>query len=149
MRIAQDTRLEEFKRIENLLYGVNYEVWFNLYGPADPELGLTDTLKRLISKDCEVSGVVPSTPNEAMSEIMDMVLYKGDTSSGPLKLESKKVEITELMGKIFSIIGIEDAEMVVEFGFKNGHPAYPVFWDFSYDIHSSGQRWIFVGSSSD
>ncbi|WP_444995705.1 hypothetical protein [Aliikangiella sp. IMCC44359] len=58
----RDTRLEEFKRIEHLLYGINYEVWFNLYGPADPELGLTDTLKSLISKDCEISGVVPSTP---------------------------------------------------------------------------------------
>ncbi|MER2494914.1 hypothetical protein ABS858_02305 [Vibrio neptunius] len=149
MKIVRDIRLEEFKRIEHLLYGINYEVWFNLYGPADPELGLTGTLKRLISKDCEVSGVVPSTPNEAMSEIMDMVLYKGYTGLGPLELESKKSEISELMGKVFSSIGIEDAEIVVKFGFKNGHPAYPVFWDFAYDIHSKGQRWIFVGSSSD
>ena len=149
MRIVRDTRLEEFKRIEHLLYGINYEVWFNLYGPADPEMGLTDTLKGLISKDCEISGVVPSAPEEAISEIMDMVLYKGDKGSGPIELESKKAKISELMGKIFSSIGIEDAEMVVEFGFKNGHPADPVFWDFAYDIHSEGQRWIFVGSSSD
>ena len=149
MRIVHDTRLEEFKRIEHLLYGINYEVWFNLYGPADPELGLTDTLQGLISKDCEISGVVPSTPDEAISEIMYMVLYKGDTGAGPLELESKQPEISKLMGKVFSSIGIEDAEMVVGFGFKNGHPAYPVFWDFAYDIHSKGQRWIFVGSSSD
>ena len=149
MRIVRDTRLEEFKRIEHLLYGINYEVWFNLYGPADPELSLTDTLKSLISKDCEISGVAPSTPEEAISEIMEMVLYKGDTGSGPLVLESKKTEISELIGKVFSSVGIEDADMIVEFGFKNGHPAYPVFWDFAYDIHSKGQRWIFVGSSSD
>ena len=149
MRIVRDTRLEEFKRIEHLLYGVNYEVWFNLYGPADPELGLTDILKSLISKDCEVSGVFPSTPSEAISEIMDMVLYEGDTGSGPLELECKKAEISELMGKVFSRIGFEDAEMVVEFDFKSGHPADPVFWDFAYDIHSKGKRWIFVGSSSD
>jgi len=149
MRIVRDTRIEEFKRIEHLLYGINYKVWFNLYGPTDPEMGLSDALKKLVSKDCEISGVVPSTPNEAISEIMDMVLYKGDTGSGPLELESKKVEISELMGKVFSSIGIEDAEMVVEFGFKNGHPSYPVFWDFAYDIHSKGQRWIFIGSSSD
>lgn len=149
MRIVRDTRLEEFKRIEHLLYGINYEVWFNLYGPADPEVGLIDALKSLISRDCEISGLVPSTPNEAISDIMDMVLYKGDTGSGPLELESKKAEISELMVKVFSRINIEDADMVVEFGFKNGHPAYPAFWDFAYDIHSKGQRWIFVGSSSD
>jgi hypothetical protein len=149
MRIVRDTRLEEFNRIEDLLYGINYEVRFNLYGPADPNLGLTDTLKCLISKDSEIYRVVSFTPSEAVSEIMDMVLYKGDTGSGPLELESKAPEISELMGKVFSSIGIKDAEMVVGFGFKNGHPAYPVFWDFAYDIHSKGKRWIFVGSSSD
>ncbi|PHS02527.1 MAG: hypothetical protein COA78_20980 [Blastopirellula sp.] len=141
--------MEEFKRIEYLLYGINYEVWLNLYGPADGDLGLDDALKSLISKNCELSGVVPSSPKEAISEIMDMVLYKGDIGSGPLELESKKAEITELMNKVFSSIDIENAGMVVEFGFKNGHPAYPVFWDFAYDIHSNGQRWIFIGSSSD
>ncbi len=149
MKIVRDTKLEEFKRIEHLLYGINYEVSFNLYGPADPELGLIDVLKSLISKDCEISGVVPSTPTEAVSEIMDIVLYKGGTGSGPLELESKRAQISELMSKVFSSISIEEAEMVVEFGFKNGHPAYPVFWDFAYDIHSKGQRWILVGSSSD
>ena len=149
MRIIPDTRLEEFKRVEYLLYGINYEVWFNLYGPADPELSLSDTLKSLISKDCEISGVLLSTPGEATSKIMDMVLYEGDTGSGPLELESKKSEISELIGKVLSSIEIEKAEMVVEFGFKNGHPAYPVFWDFAYDIHSKGKRWVLVGSSSD
>ena len=149
MRIIRDTRLEEFKRVEYLLYGINYEVWFNLYGPADPELSLSDTLKSLISKDCEISGVLLSTPGEATSKIMDMVLYEGDTGSGPLELESKKSEISELIGKVLSSIEIEKAEMVVEFGFKNGHPAYPVFWDFAYDIHSKGKRWVLVGSSSD
>ncbi len=149
MRIIKDTRLEEFKRIEHLLYGINYEVWFNLYGPSDSELGLADALKVLISQDCELSGVVPSTPKEAATIIMDMVLYKGDTGSGPLELESKKVEITQLMKKVFSIANLEQAEMVSEFGFKNGHPADPVFWDFAYDIHSNNQRWLLIGSSSD
>ena len=149
MSTVRDTSLEELKRIEILLYGINYEVWFNLYGPADPEMGLIDVLKKWVSKDCEISGVVPSTPNEAISEIMDMVLYEGDTGSGPLELTFKKIEISELMSKVFSSIGIEEADMVVAFGFKHGHPACPVFWDFAYDIHSKGQRWIFVGSSSD
>jgi len=149
MSIVRDSRLEEFKRIEHLLYGINYAAWFNLYGPADPDLGLTDTVKLLISTECEISGAVSSSPDDAIFGIMDMIFYKGDTGSGPLDLETKKAEISKLMGKVFSIIGICDAEMVVEFRFKDGHPAYPVFWDFAYDIHAKGQRWIFVGSSSD
>lgn len=149
MIIVQDNRLEEFKRIEHLLYGINYEVWFNLYGPGDTDVSLQQALRVLVSKNCEVSGVVPSTSNEAKAEIMDRVLYKGDTGAGPIELESKRAEITSLMNKIFSLISLSEAELVVEFGFREGRPSYPVFWDFAYDIHSKGQRWIFVGSSSD
>jgi len=149
MKILRDTRLDELKRIEHLLYGNNYEVWFNLYGPGDADMNLGDALKDLISKECELSGVAPSSPKKAISEIMDMILYEGDISSGPLELESKKSKITELMTRVFSIIGIENADMVLEFGFKSGYPAYPVYWGFAFDIRSKDRRWIFVGSSSD
>lgn len=50
---------------------------------------------------------------------------------------------------MFSQINIDEADLVAEFGFRKGHPADPVFWDFAYDIHSNGKRWIFIGSSSD
>lgn len=149
MRVVRDNRIEEFKRIEHLLYGYNYEVWFNLYGPADSDPSLADALKDLISNNCTVSRISPSSPTEAVSKIMDMVLYEGDIGSGPIDLDSKKAEISELMSKVFSIISIEHAELVAEFRIKEGHPAYPVFWDFAFDIHSKGERWILIGSSSD
>ena len=149
MKIIRDNRLEEFKRIEHLLYGINYEVWFNLYGPGDSDASLESAIRKLISNDCEVSGVVPSTPKAAEKEIMDMVLYEGDTGSGPIDLEKKKEEIIKLMGDVFSRISLQDADIVSEFSFRSGHPAYPVFWDFAFDIHSNGERWIFIGCSSD
>ncbi|WP_444900136.1 hypothetical protein ACJJIX_01855 [Microbulbifer sp. VAAC004] len=149
MKIIQDSRLDEFKRIEHLLYGINYEVWFNLYGPADPDASLEVALKSLISKNCKISGVVPSSAQQATSDIMEMVLHEGDIGSGPLDLESKKSEIIGLMKAVFTRIGLEQADLVSEFRFKEGFPSYPVFWDFAYDLHSNGQRWVFVGSSSD
>jgi hypothetical protein len=76
-----------------------------------------------------------------------MVLYEGD--AGPMGLESKKVEVLALISNVLSQIGLETADLVVEFSLKQGHPAYPVFWEFAYDIHSNGQRWVFIGSSSD
>ena len=89
MKIIRDKRLEEFKRIEHLLYGINYEVWFNLFGPCDSDASLESAIRKLISNDCEVSGVAPSSPKDAEIEIMDMVLYEGDTGSGPIELEKK------------------------------------------------------------
>ncbi len=54
-----------------------------------------------------------------------------------------------LIDKVFSSIDMEHADMVVEFAFKQGHPNYPVFWDFAFDLHVKDKRWILVGSSSD
>ena len=142
-------RISEFKRIEHLLYGINYEVWFNLYGPLDPDLSLEKVLKSNVSENAQLSGIVPSSPEGAKTEIMAQVLYEGDESAGPIKLNEKREEIISLLNYVFSRINIDEANFVAEFGFRKGHPAYPVFWDFAYDIHSNGKRWIFIGSSSD
>jgi hypothetical protein len=149
MKIVKDNRLCEFKRIENLLYGMNYEVWFNLYGPLDTTLELQEALRINVSKNAVVSGVLSSSPDEAKKEIMGRVLYEGDFGSGPIDIDEKRSEIEAIMRKIFNLIEIDDAEIISDFGFREGHPAYPVFWDFAYDIHSNGKRWIFIGSSSD
>lgn len=149
MKIVTDNRLPEFKRIEQLLYGINYEVWLNLYGPFDPDLGLEEALKVGVSKDAQVSGVASSSPQEARTEIMDMILYEGDIGHGPENIDEKREELISLVDKVLSAINIEEADLVAGFGFRKGHPADPVFWDFAYDVHSSGQRWILVGSSSD
>jgi hypothetical protein len=149
MKIVKDSRLEEFKRIEHLLYGINYEVWLNLYGPLDSDLGLKEALRVSVSKNAVVSGVAPSSANEAKNEIMERILYEGDIGYGPIDIDKKHTEIQILMDKIFDLIEIDDAEIISEFGFREGHPADPVFWDFAYDIHSNGKRWIFIGSSSD
>ena len=144
-----DVSADELRQIEHLLYGLNYAVSLRLYGPSDSEQGLIETVKKLISEDCEISGILLTSSTEAKIVITNCLLYKGDEGSQPLELDSKKTAIINLLNKILSTIGFENAEMVVQFGFKQDHPAYPVFWDFAYDIHVQDKRWIFVGCSSD
>lgn len=144
-----DVSSDELKQIEHLLYGLNYAVSLRLYGPWNSERGLIETLKKLISEDCELSGVLRTSSDEAKTVITNCLLYKGDEGSKPLELDSNKEEIIKLLNNMLSMIGFENAEMVVEFGFRQGHPAYPVFWDFAYDIHVKDKRWIFIGCSSD
>jgi hypothetical protein len=145
----KDNHLAEFKRLEHLLYGKNYEVWFNLYGPVDSTLGLEQVLKGHVSRAAQVSDISPSSPEEAKAEIMSMLLYEGDLGAGPVDLDDKREEVASLMNQVFSSIIMDRADQVTRFAFRKGHPAYPVFWDFAYDIHSNGNRWILVGSSSD
>ena len=149
MEIKNDNRLAAFKKLEHLLYGMNYEVWFNLYGPLDPTLDLDQVLKRHVSKAAQVSDISPSSPEEAKAEIMSMLLYEGDLGAGPVDLGDKCEEVASLINQILSSINMDKADQVTGFAFRKDHPAYPVFWDFAYDIHSNGKRWILVGSSSD
>ncbi len=136
-------------KIEQLLYGINYEVRLFLYGPVDTGKSLSNVLRNEISKQCEVGGTTNSSLKEAKSTIVNMVLYGGDTGHGPIKLESKKAKILDSLESIFTHINIDSSDFISEFWLSDGHPAYPVFWDFAFDIHSKGQRWIFIGSSSD
>lgn len=139
----------EIKKIEDLLYGYNYQVSLYLYGPIDHEIGLVEALKSVVSPDCEICEVNPVSSAVATSEILSSVLYEGDSVSGPIDLVSKRIEVTELINRVIQRAGIEQADFISQFMLRSGHPAYPVFWDFAFDIHSKGKRWIFIGSSSD
>jgi len=147
--MVTDNRLPEIKRIEHLLYGINYQVWLNVYGPLNSELDLGEAVKAGVSKNAELSGITPSSPHAARTNIMDMILYEGDADHGPQNLEEKCEEIAFLMSKIFADICLDEASLVTEFVFREGHPADPVFWGFAYDVHSNGKRWVVAGSSSD
>jgi hypothetical protein len=41
------------------------------------------------------------------------------------------------------------ASLLAEFELGEGHPAYPVFWDFGYVIAGPAGGLVFIGSSSD
>ena len=149
MNTTTDNLLPALQRIAHLLYGINYEVWLNIYGPFEVSVDLDQLLKEHVSKDAIISESHSTSICEAQDDIMSMILYEGDSSSGPTELTNKRNELTELMGNVFKLIKIADATNVVSFGFSEGHPAYPVFWDFAYDIQSNDSRLLFIGCSSD
>ena len=45
-----------------------------------------------------------------------------------------------------SVVG---ATVIERFWLKEGHPAYPVFWDFAFVIAGPHETKVFIGSSSD
>ena len=149
MKIVHDNRADEILRIEHLLYGENYAVWLKLYGPFDTGLSTEQAIQEHVSARARITNIQYSTPNDAKSEILDSLCYPGERGSGPINLGEKKQEIFELADVLFSCAGLNEASSICSFYFAEGHPAYPVFWEFSYDIHSQGKRWIFLGSSSD
>ncbi len=149
MKIVHDDRADEILRIEHLLYGENYAVWLNMYGPLDTGFSIEQAIQEHVSKHAIITNIQSSTPNDAKSEILEALCYPGDSGSGPINLREKQKEIIELADVLFSRSNMHEASTIFSFSFAEGHPAYPVFWEFSYDIRSKGERWIFLGSSSD
>lgn len=149
MLIVQDSRSDEILRLEQLLEGLNYTVWVNIYGPFDLSRTLEEQLSHSIGKDAVIGGQSRVTANEARCEITEQVLHLGDGGYGPIDLEAKRSEILLLLEVLLTRVNLDQASGITSFWLSKGHPAYPVFWDFSFDIHALGKRWLLMGSSSD
>ncbi|MCF1487378.1 hypothetical protein LZ838_08390 [Pseudomonas sp. AA27] len=149
MRITQDLRANEILRLEHLLEGFNYSVWVNTYGPFDLDRTLEEQLAFSTGNEVIIGGQSCVTASEARSEVTEQLLHAGDGGYGPLDLDAKRSEILSLLEDLFTHVRLDQASTLTSFWLTKGHPAYPVFWDFAFDIQQGGKRWILMGSSSD
>lgn len=149
MRITRDLRANEILKLEYLLEGFNYLVWVNTYGPFDLNRTLQEQLGHSIGNEVLIGGQSCVTANEARSEVTEKLLHVGDGGYGPLDLDAKRSEILSLLEDLFVNVRLDQASTITSFWLTKGHPSYPVFWDFAFDIQNAGKRWILMGSSSD
>ncbi|UXZ95475.1 hypothetical protein K3169_24610 [Pseudomonas phytophila] len=149
MRITQDFRSDEILRLEHLLEGFNYSVWVNTYGPFDLSRTLQEQLSHCTGNEVIIGGQSCVTASQARREITENLLHLGDGGYGPVDLTAKRSEIMILLEALLTYVHLDQASAITSFCLTEGHPAYPVFWDFSFDIQGYGKRWILMGSSSD
>lgn len=149
MYTVHDSRSDQILRLEHLLEGFNYTVWVNTYGPFDLDRTLEEQLSRSIGNEVTIGRHTCVTPSEARSEITEQLLHLGDEGYGPIDLTAKRAEILILLEALLKDVNLDNSNAVTSFWLTKGHPAHPVFWEFSFDIHADGKRWILMGSSSD
>ena len=144
-----DAALEELGRI---LYGLNYVVSLTLYRvPPFPGASATEYVASAFCPGVVVGGSGPVSGPEMLAEVETSLRYAGDTGSGPrpAMLRSKRYE--ELLRIVLAHFSEASAAATVieRFWFREGHPHYPVFWDFAFVIAGPHGAEVFVGSSSD
>ncbi len=61
----------------------------------------------------------------------------------------KREDITQLASEMMRPAHVNEADQISAFIYVKGRPGYPVFWEFAYDVHAEGKRWILLGCSSD
>ncbi|AUY36536.1 hypothetical protein EON09_18380 [Pseudomonas soli] len=149
MRVVMDTRTDEILRLEHLLDGMNYTLWLNAYGPFALDRPLEAQLRHSVGKGCTVGGDSPICASDARGEIIEHLLHPGDGGYGPLDLPAKRPEVLRLVEVLLGQVRLDRADIIRRFWLAEGHPAYPVWWDFAFDIQTQGQRWILMSSASD
>jgi len=58
-----------------------------------------------------------------------------------------KKDLSITIGTIKSLF--KDTDRIFSFYIKDGHPFYPVFWNFAFLLKKEAKAYVFIGSSSD
>ena len=136
----------------DLLKGINYTVFLKDYFVPNPTGGsITELISTALGSKVEIGGIGLVTREEAVAEVRESIDYTGDEASGPLPAKLRSVEFQDLRKRLLDEVAqlAECSSEILTFWFQDGHPAYPVFWDFAMIFRQESGSTIFVGSSSD
>lgn len=138
--------------LEPLLYGYNYQVFLRLYNVAfAPEAPAEWYITQALGPSVDIGGVVPATGPALLAEVEQSLRYAGDENSGPQSAALRSSRFKALVPAVLCELkqAVAGASLVAQFWLRDGHPAYPVFWDFAYVIARPSGGLVFIGSSSD
>ncbi len=144
---------EAFEALEDLLEGYNYTVFLWHYNDpaASPGDDLTTILRRTLPTDgIVVGGSQPCSTEELISDISSSISHVGDSGYGPIPESMQSHEFQRLLRAVVDACRLLCEDSQIEFFWlKEGHPAYPVFWDFAFAIRHETGCDVLIGSSSD
>lgn len=143
-----------FEKITARLHegATNYSVFLQAYEMTYMQPMNSDTLLRaVLGAEATLGGIDEVDATLVCAEVADALFYPGDDDAGPgdsvLRSESFVELIEELKEELLRLAGT--SHKIQRFWLKDGHPAYPVFWDFAFLFWAEDKATIFIGSSSD
>ncbi|HAF43987.1 MAG TPA: hypothetical protein DCK83_03350 [Gallionellaceae bacterium] len=140
--------------ISHRLYvgSLNYSPSFlvvNLKGMAGHSL--QKLIDLAIGRAVVIGGTQSASETDLLVSVKDALYFQGDDGSHPDRGYLASVEFqrnAELV--MFEMDKLVDgADTIMSFWLKEGHPFYPVFWDFAFLIEKNNDAIVFIGSSSD
>jgi hypothetical protein len=141
-----------FEEAEDLLEGYNYTVFLIHYFSPGQQADLLAHLSAVLpTRDIEIGSSSEVTVDEAITEISEAMTHRGDSSYGPIPEKIDSERYRNLVARLLEDCRVlfDAGDRIEVFWLKNGHPAYPVFWDFAFAVHTGDGLHIIMGSSSD
>lgn len=130
----------------------NYSVFLKAYefsfvGPIDASALVRNSL----GTEAVLGGIDEVEVDTVLSEVADALFYRGDDGAGPENSVLQSVSFIELIDELKSAL-LQLActsKKIQRFWLQEGHPAYPVFWDFAFLFWEDNKATIVIGSGSD
>ncbi|QWT47425.1 hypothetical protein [Azospira inquinata] len=132
--------------------GWNYSVFLQSYGtPFAASVSSEVVIHSALGATAVVGGCSEVTPAEALAEVKESLTYAGDSGAGPAPQAMQSEHFAELLDTVLAEVGaaVARSTRIERFWLKEGHPAYPVFWDFAFLLRKENEAVVIVGSSSD
>ena len=132
--------------------GINYTVFLKSYSCAAEGVSqIENIVKKLVGHDVVLGNVRDISLAQLMQDLCDCLGYVGDDGAGPGPSTLNLPEFSNLLREVSSDITqvYERSGEVKSFRFLEGHPAYPVFWEFAFLFLGNDGYQLIVGSSSD
>ncbi len=131
---------------------LNYAADIQLYAsPGMAGSSVAEIVTTAVGHNVVVGGAEVSGSSTLVESLKAGLEYSGDDGSHPNRAFLSGVEFSVRKDEVLACFRdfLKDADRVVSFWLKEGHPFYPVFWDFAYMIEKGDDAYVFIGSSSD
>ena len=138
--------------LSKLLCGYNYEVFLRRYKELySPGAGAERYISMALGPTAVLGGSCSVKAQEVLGEAKESLLHAGDEAYGPTPSVLASEKFHELLASVLAHIeqAVSSATLIEQFWLKEGHPAYPVYWDFAFLIVGPLGVEVFIGSSSD
>ena len=132
--------------------GWNYTVFLQTYETArTPGAPLEHLVRSALGSEIVIAKMDSVSADAVLSEILSCLRFAGDEGSGPDASAIQSERFTELVTLAIAEVkaAASQAVLIKRFDIIEGHPAYPVFWDFAFLFAAPERAKVLVGSSSD
>ena len=132
--------------------GWNYTVFLMCYeGPSSLHADLDSAVGRLVGSEVVVEDLGQVEEAELLAEVASCLSFVGSDGEG---VEPQLVESGEFRSLLIGVMNdakhlASRASTIRRLRILEGHPAYPVFWEFAFLFTASSKLILFIGSSSD
>ena len=131
---------------------LNYAAEFGLFvaqGAADDSL--EEIAQQAIGPLTKIGGSCSCSNSSLIEQVATALQYTGDDGSHPNRDFLNSPTFQETIDRATLEVGhlIDAADLLIDFSLTDGHPFYPVFWDFAFAIVRGCDVFILIGSSSD